>query len=125
MNRMEKAVQQLINRMIKNVPVNIIYHRGSASTNIVCWIGTTAFRITDQGNSRLKWSDRDYMIPVASLKINGVLVEPDYGDWIEETFTDGAVRRFELMAPQGEQVWRHSDQQKMIYRIHTKEIQKS
>jgi hypothetical protein len=123
MNRMEKAVQQLINRMIATVPVNIIYHRGTASTNIVCWIGTTAFRITDQGNSRLTWSDRDYMIPVASLKINGILIEPDYGDWIEETVF-GTLRKFELMAPQGEQVWRHSDQQKMIYRIHTKEVNK-
>jgi hypothetical protein len=63
MNRMELAVQQLINRMLDNVPVNIIYHRGTASTNIVCWIGQTAFRLGERSNSRLVWSDRDYMIP--------------------------------------------------------------
>jgi hypothetical protein len=120
-NRMQQAIAILKQKLQASAGIIVIYHRGSASTNVGCWLGNTAFRVNDQTNSRLVWSERDYLIPVENLKINGVLVTPTYGDWIEETDQNNVTRRFELSAPQGEQVWRYSDQQKTLYRIHTKE----
>jgi len=120
-NRVQKAVQHLIDVMLKNAPVELTYHRGNDSASVTGWVGVTAFRVSEQSNSRVIWSDRDYLIPVANLKINGVLTEPDSGDWVEENI-NGTIRKFELIAPQGEQVWRYSDPQKMIFRLHTKEI---
>ena len=119
---MQEAIARLKERLQDSVSITVVYHRGNNLINLICWVGATAFRVNDQTNSRLIWSDRDYLIPVENLKINNVLVTPNYGDWLEETFPDGIVKRFEISAPQGEQAWRYSDQQKMIYRIHTKEM---
>lgn len=121
MNRMEQAVDRLKQRMQDSVGKTVVYHRANASTNVVLWLGGTAFRITDQGNSRLIWSDRDYLIPVENLKINNVLVTPEYGDWIEEII-DGVTFAYELSAPQGEQAWRYADHEHKIYRLHTKQM---
>lgn len=73
------------------------------------------------GTSRLEWSERDYLIPKDLLVFEGVKVEPQEHDWIEEVFTvpDG-TREYELLAPNDEPVWRYSDPQHTIYRLHTK-----
>ncbi len=123
MNRMQRAVHHMIKRMGEYSPTTIVYHRGDDSTVITdAMVGRTAFRTSDQfGTSRLEWGDRDFLIPVSSLVIDGVSVVPNEHDWIEEITLDSNSRRaFELVAPNDEPVWRYADQTKMLYRIHTK-----
>lgn len=73
------------------------------------------------GASRLEWSERDFMIPVELLVIDGQTVQPQEHDWIEEVFDEPeGTKEYELVAPNNEPVWRWGEQSKTWYRIHTK-----
>lgn len=122
----EDAVDQLIATMQKTVALDsIVYHRGVTSVILLkkAWTGRTPFRVTIRGNSLLIWSEKDFLIPCNDLKIEGVFIIPQDGDWIEVPFNNiEGSQKFEMMAPQGEQKWRYSDPQRKIYRIHTKRV---
>ena len=85
------------------------------------WVGNTPFKIAENGNVRLEWGERDYLIPVELLIINSVTVVPHKDDWIEEVFPGGTVQ-FMLMAPNNEPVWRYSDNQRTLFRVHCKRV---
>lgn len=128
----EDALALMIATMQAQAAIDIVYRRGEKGTVLErkAWIGRTMFRVHDQGNSRVIWSDRDFLIPVADLTIDGVQVTPEEGDWIIQNFSGqpdaaGTNQRFEMMAPEGEPTWRYSDPQRMIYRIHTKRVKHS
>lgn len=99
---------------------------GNEVTITTGWVGQTRFRIEEQGNSRLEYSDRDYLIPVTSLVFNDVAFQPEKGDRIIENFgsLDGE-QSFELSAPNDEPVWRYSDPQRTRYRIHCKRMKRN
>lgn len=101
----------------------VTYHRGNDSVTLSnkVWSGRTPFRVSDQNGSRLIWSEKDFLIPVADLKINGVEVLPEKGDWISVEF-DGPEgnQTFQPMHVKDEPFWRYSDPQRTVYRIHTK-----
>ena len=83
-----------------------------------------AFRIADAaGNSRLEWSDRDYLIDPADLVIGGLAVEPARGDRITE-YDGSIIRHFEVRAPGGEPPWRYNDERRTYFRVHTKAVGK-
>lgn len=125
----EDAMLQLIADMQSEAAILINYRRGNSVTVLdrKAWVGRTMFRVTDQTNSRIIWSDRDFLIPAVDLTIDGVQVTPQDGDWIEQVFSENpeGTQRFEMMAPDGEPKWRYSDPQRMIYRIHTKRVKHS
>jgi len=123
MNRFQRAQARLNQRFMENAKVTIVYHRLDFFLPIDVWVGNTLFRSTDQGATRLEWGDRDYLIPVVNLKIDGLLVEPQKDDWIEEEFPEPhGVQSFMIVAPDNEPVWRFSDNQRTLYRVHTKRI---
>lgn len=104
------------------------YVRKNGNTVLITtgWIGQTRFRIEEQGNSRLEYSDRDYLIPVESLTYEGVKFLPEKGDRIVENFdSPDSQQSFELSAPNDEPVWRHSDPQRTRYRIHCKRMKRN
>lgn len=122
-NAFEKATQWMIEQNQKRLGVNIVYRRGNSNVTLIkkAWKGRTPFRVSDREGSRLIWSECDFLIPTANLILNGTLVTPETGDVIEEFFPNvEGTQTFELMAPNDEPVWRYSDPQRMIYRIHTK-----
>lgn len=121
----EDAMAELADAMQAEAAVTLVYHRGADSTTLVgkCWVGRTAFRIVDEKGSRVEYSDRDFFIPCADLLINAVAVEPLEGDYITQVFANVEGNQdFELMAPDREPVWRYSDPQRTIYRLHTKRV---
>jgi hypothetical protein len=125
MGLFEDAVEEFKAIMVaERVTVSIIYHRGTQSATITTgWISQTAFRTEERGQSNLYWNDRDYCIPVSDLKLNGVRVQPQKGDWIEQVFDNPeATLTFEVSAPIGEQLWRFLDRERKIYLIHTKKM---
>lgn len=123
-NRLRRGMERLAQRLGNEAPVSIVYHRGNDSVSIPvgCWAGRTPFRTQDQlGSSRLEWSERDYMIPVELLVLDGQTVQPQEHDWIEEVFPEPeGSKEYELVAPNNEPVWRFGEQSKVWYRIHTK-----
>jgi hypothetical protein len=122
----ENSVDQLIATMQATAALDsIVYHRGVTSVTLLkkAWTGRTPFRIMDRGQSRLIWSEKDFLIPCVDLKIGGVEVIPQVGDWIEVGFANvEGNQKFEFMAPNNEPVWRYSDPQRKIYRIHAKRV---
>lgn len=120
MNRFDTAMSQLNSRMgsTNAAGVTITYHRGEDSVVITDAVrGSTPFRVVEQGNERVEWSDVDYYIPAASLVFNGVPVEPQSTDWIEET-VNGIVKQYRPYAPVAEQPWRYTDHEETRWIIH-------
>lgn len=124
-NRFEIGQARLIQHFLAHGSIDIIYHKLVSGVDTVipvkCWPGDYLFKIIDRDNQRMEWSDRDYLIPVVNLKVGSTLFEPTKGHWIEENFS-GVIQQYELSAPEKETVWRYSDQQHTLYRIHTKRI---
>lgn len=124
MNRFDRGVEQLKRRLKVDAKVTITYHRGNDSIPITTsWFGGQLFRVISEGNSRVEWSDRDFMIPVEDLIFSNVRVTPQRGDWLTVTTIDPTgEERYEVAAPEGERPWRFSDPQNRLYRIHTKRM---
>lgn len=122
-NRFQDGMNRLIKHFGNNALITVTYHKvdGELDTAIPLntWIGNTLFKILDKDAQRLEWGDRDYLVPVVALNIEGILFEPAKGHYIVETL-NAVATTFELSAPENEKVWRYSDPQHLVYRLHTK-----
>lgn len=127
MSMFEDAMEELIDVLKTEASVSIVYHRpdglGELTVSIInCWVGQTRFRTNVGSFSRLDFSDRDYLIPVDELTLDGDLVQPQENDWIEQIINGKPSQQFKLIAPEGEPVWRYSDPQETLYRCHCKKM---
>lgn len=122
LNVFERAVRQLSRRLQTDATVRIIYHRGEFFTPLSVWEGQTVFRTNTGQRTFLDWGGKDFLIISNELVINGTNIEPTEGDWIERIGPAGTIEKYELSAPTGEPVWRKSDPQGYIWRIHTKQV---
>lgn len=127
MNRFERSMVQLNRRMrIAGRIVALVYTRKNGDSITIenkAWAGRQAFRVEDNGRSRLDFSDADFMIPVDLLVVNGTVVIPERGDRITVVRdAPTGMKTYELRAPNDEQVFRFLDSQQTTYRCHTKEI---
>lgn len=116
--------QAMLNRVMgANESVALTYSRGSLSATLTtAWVGRTLFAGQSQSSgARAEWGERDYLIPVASLALGGVLVTPSKNDRITEVI-GGIPVVFELQTPTGEPCWRFSDQARTLYRVHCKRV---
>lgn len=120
--------QALINRTLAaDAGVSVVYSRTvngvTTSVTLTAWVGRTLFAGSNEANgARVEWGERDYLIPVSSLMLGGILTLPARNtDRITETIGGVAVV-FELMTPTGEPVWRYSDQYRTLYRVHCKRV---
>lgn len=133
LNVFDSAVRQLSSRLMSEVRRKIIYHRlvqidpdplipkVDTSVPLEAWEGQTVFRSNSQTKSFLDWSGKDFLIIGAALQMNGVPIEPEKGDWIIRIDEYDNQTKYEVSAPAGEPVWRKSDTQGYIWRIHTKQ----
>ena len=102
--------------------VSTVYARGAYTLNLTPWVGRTVFASNLEGNARIEFGERDYLIPAANLILNGATTEPAIGDRITET-VGGESKVFEIMRPSnGEPAWRWSDSSQTRYRIHVKRV---
>ncbi len=117
--RFAVAAARLPGRMVARGGETVVYNNGTGTVTITdAWFGNMAFRLTESGdaNSRLEWVDKEIFIPVASLVIGGIAVEPVRGHRI----TCG-TEVFQVSAPRDEKPAR-MDPQKKFWRIHTKQV---
>ncbi|WP_439624072.1 hypothetical protein [Gemmata sp.] len=107
----------------------LTYVRASAAGETVdltgkAWVGRTMYRVSDATQqSRVIWSDRDYLIPAADLALAGVPFEPARGDYFVEVLpAPGGTQRFEVLPFNDEPEFRYSDPQRTTLRVHTKRV---
>ena len=99
----------------------VTYHRGTDWVEVQATIGKTEFEV-DKGTGILqRIESRDFLILAADLILAGQEIEPQRGDRIRETCGD-KVYVYEVLAPENEDCWRHSDPFKKTLRIHTKQV---
>lgn len=126
MNRLRQGQLWLNKRMGQYAGIGtVIYHYGNdevVTLTDIGWEGRTAFRVQDNGNTRLHWNELDILVPVDKLKnAEDVLILPKKGHWVEIIYTaPDSTQHFEISAMDGEQEWRYSDPQRTRYRLHLK-----
>ena len=100
----------------------VVYKRATSAVALCATIGRTLLKLDDgDGGIRMEWTDRDYLIPTASLVLAGVPVLPERGDLILER-KGGVLYTYEVLAPGDEPPWRWSDPYRNMLRIHVKLI---
>lgn len=110
-------------------PTAITYSRGADSVNLeTAWPAVSLYqRESAEPGQSITWSERDYLIPVEDLTLSGSPITPQRGDRISDPNipdpVTGDATVFELLTPNGEPVWRFSDQHgRTVYRVHTKRV---
>lgn len=100
----------------------LVYRRGAEAVAFCATPCQTKLLLSDEaGGARIEWTDRDFLIPAASLVLSGSKVLPKRGDVI--TQDDGEqVHTFQVLPYDGEPQWRWSDPYRRIIRVHTKRI---
>ena len=85
---------------------------GGTASGMTATVGRTLFRAEDEYGVTIRVESRDFLVSVDQMPR-----EPLRGDRIVY-----AGRVYEVLAPNGEPVWRWSGPQHVTRRIHTKEI---
>lgn len=113
MGILEEAAEWLNDQREKCLSVPIVYRRkGKMPVSMTATVGRTLFRAENEYGVTIRTESRDFLIGVDRMP-----EEPQRGDRIVY-----AGREFEVLAPNGEPVWRWSGAQHVTRRIHTKEI---
>lgn len=113
MGILEEAAEWLNDQREKCLSVPIVYRRkGKMPVSMTASVGRTLFRSETENGVTIRVESRDFLVSVDQMPR-----EPQRGDRI--TY---AGRIYEVLAPNGETVWRWSGPQHVTRRIHTKEI---
>lgn len=110
---LEQAAEWLEARRLEELSVPAVYVRKDGTQiPINATPGRTLFRAEDQYGVTVRTESRDFLVAASELPD-----EPERGDSI---LYNGI--RYEVLAPNGEPVWRWSGTCHWTRRIHTKEI---
>lgn len=113
MGLLENAAEWLNQQRDECLSVPVIYQeKNGSAVSVTAAIGRTLFRAENEYGVTIRTESRDFLISAEQLP-----AEPQRGDKIFH-----AGRLYEVLAPNGEPVWRWSGTQNIIRRIHTKEI---
>lgn len=93
------------------VPVTYV-RRGGLRRDVDATVGRTLFRAEDQYGVTVRIESRDFLVSAEELPD-----EPERGDVVIH-----CGKRYEVLAPNNEPVWRWSGPENSVRRIHTKEI---
>lgn len=96
----------------------VTYRRGAESLSVNATVGRFLFKSTDSAGVTVYEETRDYLIRAVELTTLG---EPARGDEIVET-VGGIEQLFRVHAPDGEPVFRYSDTERLVMRIHTQHM---
>ncbi len=113
MGLLEQASAWLEAQRLKGLAVPAVYERrGGGRIPVNVTLGRTLFRAENEYGVTVRTECRDFLIAASELAD-----DPERGDAI---LYDGV--RYEVLAPNGEPVWRWSGTYHWTRRIHTKEI---
>jgi hypothetical protein len=94
---------------------DVTYARGIITAVVKATIGRTEYETDDGQVVRTEFTDRDFLISVADLILNGTATLPEEGDQIREV-QGSSVLIFEVMG------WRYSDPYRRTFRLETKHV---
>ena len=117
----KRAMAWLEEQRVQYMSEAVTYHRGADSVEVQATIGKTDFEVDNGTGILQRIESRDFLILAADLILAGQEIEPQRGDRIRETCRD-KVYVYEVLAPENEDCWRHSDTFKKTLRIHTKQV---
>ena len=110
---LEQAAEWLEARRLKELSVPAMYVRKDGTQiQVNATLGRTLFRAEDEYGVTIRTEGRDFLVAASELGNN-----PERGDSIVY-----AGIRYEVLAPNGEPVWRWCGTYHWTRRIHTKEI---
>ena len=104
------GIDALRSAQLDHLVSDAAYRRGAEARRVKAVVGRTVFRSMTEYGAWVRTETRDFIIPAGQLDL-----EPQTGD---EIVYQGDV--YEVLAPNGEPVWRWSDPQQTALRIHTK-----
>lgn len=107
---------------IRQLGSSITYWRAAQSISVRASTGKSRFEVDDgYGGTRVVWSDLTFLVPAADLVIDSQQITPQRHDIIE--LANG--RRYEVLAPAGQNEWEYVDPYQKLVRIHTMAISSS
>jgi len=113
MGLLEQGASWLERQRMTRLTVPVTYvRRDGLRKDVDATIGRTLFRAEDQYGITVRTESRDFLISAEELPD-----EPERGDAV---ILWG--KRYEVLAPNDEPVWRWSGPDNLVRRIHTKEI---
>jgi hypothetical protein len=113
-----KGVDLLV-ATIRQLGRQVTYWRATQSVQVKVNTSKTAFEVDDgYGGTRVVWTDMTFLVPAADLVIDSQQITPQRHDIIE--LANG--RRYEVLAPAGQNEWEYADPFQKIIRIYTMAI---
>jgi hypothetical protein len=104
---------------IRQLGSSVTYWRASQSISVRASTSKTRFEVDDgYGGTRVVWTDMTFLVPAADLVIDSQQITPQRHDIIE--LANG--RRYEVLAPAGQNEWEYVDPFEKIVRIHAMAI---
>lgn len=111
MGLLEQGAAWLADKLGESLSVPVVYiPRDGVQIQVKATIGRTLFRAEDQYGITTRVESRDFLISTEDLPMT-----PVRGDAVVY-----AGCRYEVLAPNGEPVWRWSGTGNLVRRIHTK-----
>lgn len=119
---MARGMAWLTGQLQAHASQPVVYQRGNAKVALCATFGRKLLKLDDgEGGIRMEWTDRDFLIPAASLVIGGGAVLPKRGDLVRVA-AGAEVLVYEVGAPGGEPPWTWSDPFRRMLRIHAKQV---
>jgi hypothetical protein len=118
---MRDAAVWLADKLNRNAAESVVYSRGASSVTVKATVGEQPLRLTDEYGVRIEFGNVDFCIDAAAIDFGDGPTEPAPGDQIRRT-AGNVVPVYEVMAPQGEPVWRPADSYGIKLRIHSKQV---
>ena len=112
---LDKGSAWLESQRSKHMTRDVTYARGLIAAVVKATVGRTEYETDDGQVVRTEFTDRDFLISVADLVLDGSPTLPDEGDQVRET-QGTSVLIFEVMG------WRYSDPYRRTFRIETKHV---
>jgi len=115
---MAEAVAKLSERFASHASVTVTYSRGQAGIGgIQATIRASQYEI-EQGGMITTWEIREYLIPAASLVLDGVQITPRVGD----RMTQSLAEVYEVLEVPGQGCWQWADGLSTVRMIHAKKV---
>lgn len=120
-DRLQQGLAWLTDRLQQFASRPVTYRRGAAAVVVSATAGRTTGESTDSQGLRIQTEVRDWLIPTASLVLEGSPVLPERGDRIEES-TGREIVVFEVVPLGSEPPYRYCDPCRTLLRIHVREM---
>lgn len=112
---LDKGSAWLERQRTQHMTRDVTFARGIITAVVKATIGRTEYETDDGQVVRTEFTDRDFLISVADLILNGVATLPEEGDQIREV-QGNSLLIFEVMG------WRYSDPYRRTFRLETKHV---